>query len=123
MTSLARRCWPFGAEPAEPAVEVVLVQDDRHAIVDGHHQFIGVGGDDGVALQPSTVRGVLPFVQSPAKAKGRSSAIEMAKTRSNALAIQSHAIHASDSTCSSALGVRPIQRVVGIAATWALRRA
>lgn len=46
----------------EPSIEVARVEDDGHAIVDRSHEFVRIGGDDRVALEPSTVRGVFPCV-------------------------------------------------------------
>src|SRR5215472_9179657 len=43
----------------ELAVEVSEVEDDRYA---RSHELVGVGGDDGVALEPLPVRKVLPGV-------------------------------------------------------------
>ena len=39
-----------GRLAVEPAVEVAGVQDDGHAVVDGCHQLVRVGGDDCEAL-------------------------------------------------------------------------
>lgn len=44
----------------EPAIVVLRVQDDRHTCVDGFHQFVWIGRDDGVALKSLAAIEILP---------------------------------------------------------------
>ena len=51
------RSAPLALVAAEPAVEVSRVEDEGHAVVYFRHQFVGLGVDDAVALQPLAICG------------------------------------------------------------------
>ena len=79
MEEIQWKAWVFSVVCGEPAVVVLGFEDEGQMIVDGGDELVGLGGDQGKALQPVAER-ILPTVQRPAKAKGRSSAMDMAKT-------------------------------------------
>ena len=80
MEEIGWKAWIFAVVCAEPAVVVLRFEDEGQTIVDGGDEFVGLGGNEGEALEP-VADWDLPTVPEAGKGKGPSSAMEMAKTR------------------------------------------